>query len=769
MRMAGEPSKPSFLWQAVLILLPVAVLAVIGWASLRQDKLLAQHDAQQRAQVFADQLAPSLWTQLIVSPDNDSSNQVVFQVDESGALIFPAPYDPAPAPAPFPLEQLSPEQARLWAISQNSSTGAVADATAACQRLINSKPPERFAAAAQFQLGLLQLQQRKFLEAAKSFDLVASQYPGAVGESGLPLGPLAQFKILEIQPFPHETEVRVNRELAVRTSEEPVPDLSIALKHFVSLDSFCSNIVYHPTLLTPFLLAQARESVRPLLPTLGINGGRNISNLAARTNQWEITEKWQRVWAEHERAREIFAAAGDHLRANSPFLPIGTNKIASAPIPSIFWFTLPRRSGFLRTASDSGQVVTLDENWIATRTDTGTNSFRFICRPESDFGLRITKNTASVPAYFSVGVEMAGKRIAAGAPAITYWHSEYVPGGKGGGQYWEKKYSGKISTNLLASATHLGNADEPLTVSIFLTNPDELFESQQSRAMWFGLLVIASTVAALIGLFTAWRAFHRQLRLAEMKSNFVSSVSHELRAPIASVRLMAESLERGKVHEPLKQNEYFRFIVQECRRLSSLIENVLDFSRIEQGRKQYEFEPTDLLALTRETVKLMEPYAEEKGVRLELNSKLETRNSELDVDGRAIQQALVNLIDNAIKHSAKGQAVRIGIEETAGTDHPASSANTSLTPRPSSLSLFVEDSGAGIPPAEHEKIFERFYRLGSELRRETQGVGIGLSIVRHIVEAHGGRVTVRSNVGQGSRFTIELPLTPKPQMNTDER
>jgi signal transduction histidine kinase len=691
MRMAGEPSKPSFLWQAVLILLPVAVLAVIGWASLRQDKLLAQHDAQQRAQVFADQLAPTLWTQLIVSPDNDSSNQVVFQVDESGALIFPAPYDPAPAPAPLPLEQLSSEQARLWAISQNSSTGAVADATAACQRLINSKPPIRFAAAAQYQLGLLLLRQPNLYEAVNSFDLVASQYPDAVGESGLPLQPLAQLKMIELAPTP--------------------------------VDSFCSNIVYRPTLLTPFLLGQ-------------------IEN--ARANQLETVQKWQRIWAEHERAREIYAAASDHLRANSPFLPIGTNKIASAPIPSIFWFTLPRRPGFLRTASGSGQVVTI---------------FRFICSPESDWGLRITKNTVSIPVYFGVGVEVAGQRIAAGAPAVTYWHDEYVPGGKGGGQYWEKKYSGKISTNLLASATHLGKANEPLTVSIFLTNPDELFESQQSRAIWFGLLVIASTVAALIGLFTAWRAFHRQLRLAEMKSNFVSSVSHELRAPIASVRLMAESLERGKVNEPLKQNEYFRFIVQECRRLSSLIENVLDFSRIEQGRKQYEFEPTDLLALTRETVKLMEPYAEEKGVRLELNSKLETRNSELDVDGRAIQQALVNLIDNAIKHSAKGQTVRIGIEEVSG-----SPSAPNLTPGTSHLALFVEDSGAGIPPVEHEKIFERFYRLGSELRRETQGVGIGLSIVRHIVEAHGGRVTVRSNVGQGSRFTIELPgMNAKPQ------
>jgi signal transduction histidine kinase len=159
----------------------------------------------------------------------------------------------------------------------------------------------------------------------------------------------------------------------------------------------------------------------------------------------------------------------------------------------------------------------------------------------------------------------------------------------------------------------------------------------------------------------------------------------------------------------------------------------------------------------------MEPYAQEKGVQLELetsNFEPRTSNIELDIDGRAIQQALVNLIDNAIKHSAKGQTVTIGLD--CGTGVPPVS-NLSEEEKDSETGrmpvlLFVEDHGAGIPPAEHEKIFERFYRLGSELRRETQGVGIGLSIVRHIVEAHGGQVTVRSSVGAGSRFTIVLPV-----------
>src|SRR5258708_21289175 len=259
---------------------------------------------------------------------------------------------------------------------------------------------------------------------------------------------------------------------------------------------------------------------------------------------------------------------------------------------------------------------------------------------------------------------------------------------------------------LLGTATQqFGNNREWHAVNFelqfYLTSREQMLSAERRRARLFAALIIGAVFAALAGLVTARRAFRRQLHLNEMKSNFVSSVSHELRAPIASVRLMAENLEGGKIPDAPRQNEYFRFIVQECRRLSSLIENVLDFSRIEQGRKQYEFEPADLNLLTQTTVKLMEPYAAERGVRLRLEAPGNgeaVSKIELSVDGRAIQQALVNLMDNAIKHSAKGETVTVGIEMQNGSDGSAPRAP------PPSLNLFSSAHPPLIPPPTQPNI-----------------------------------------------------------------
>ncbi len=766
----APPRKPTFLWQGLLIILPVAVLAAVGFLSLRQDRRLAEREAAERAQVIADDLVERIWSQLAVT---NLSGRLHFTIDAAGGLIFPPPHASVPVPQPFDLAELDPEGKQLWLAAQSASDSEhnIASAEQAWRDFINSNPPERFAAAAHYRLGLLLIQQQKFADAAEVLTMVSQTSPSIIGESGLPLQPLAQWKLLE---------------LAATTTND------LSLTNLVSAESFYSNAVFHPTPLTPLFLRTPPDQ------------------------EAETTKRWRQrclaLWEMHECLRDFYSAAKPHFLGGptSRFSSVtATNTTSAAHLPRLFWFTLPEGWNRDLPASSAGATITYfnihDRHWLAVRFDASNTNYSFLCLSERQISSELNQlvsDTKRVPDYFGVGIVLAGRQLDLPDSDLRLWGYRHR-GGKTG--HVEKEYQTdltggtfEIATRALASAAKLEAGAQILAVTVYLTSPAALFERQRTRTFWFGLLIACSTMAAVIGLLAARRAFLRQQQLAEMKSNFVSSVSHELRAPIASVRLLAESLERGKISEPAKQGEYFRFIGQECRRLSSLIENVLDFSRIEQGRKQYEIEPTDLGALVAQTVKLMEPYAAERGVKLALSrigqgnvgqgnkdsdQKVSDPHSldnhspdsavplELNMDDRAMQQALVNLIDNAIKHSPRNEVVTVGLEVRRRDELCESQINSAqsepsvtrpsgapLNPQPSTLNLSVTDHGPGIPASEHAKIFERFYRLGSELRRETQGVGIGLSIVKHIVEAHGGHVRVESEPGKGSRFVMELPM-----------
>ena len=242
-----------------------------------------------------------------------------------------------------------------------------------------------------------------------------------------------------------------------------------------------------------------------------------------------------------------------------------------------------------------------------------------------------------------------------------------------------------------------------------------------------------------LGILHTYRNVSREMQVAKLKSDFVANVSHELRTPLALIRLYAETLELGRLNTPEKHEEYYRIIRKESERLTSLINNILDFSRIEAGRKEYDFRNTNLAELVRATLEAYRFQIEQHGFSFQ--EKIEEDVPPVRVDREAIARSLVNLINNAIKYSPNEKYLGVKLYRSNGT-----------------VKLEVEDRGIGIPRSEQSKIFDKFYRVGDPLVHNTKGSGLGLSLVQHIVQAHGGQVSVESAPGKGSRFTIALPL-----------
>ena len=253
-------------------------------------------------------------------------------------------------------------------------------------------------------------------------------------------------------------------------------------------------------------------------------------------------------------------------------------------------------------------------------------------------------------------------------------------------------------------------------------------------------LSAALAAVLLCGLMLALRYASREMKLSQMKNEFVSNVSHELRTPLASIRVFGELLRLGRFGGVDKAREYGDFIETESRRLTQLINNILDFASIESGRKTYRFERSDLREVVAATLRSFEVRLSKEGFRLHLEG-IDAPLPTVVIDGGAIGQSLSNLLDNAVKYSRDARDIDVSLRRNGDF-----------------VVISVRDHGIGIPRGEQRKIFDRFHRVSTGLVHDVKGSGLGLAIVRHIVEAHHGRVTVESRPDEGSTFSIHLPI-----------
>jgi len=308
----------------------------------------------------------------------------------------------------------------------------------------------------------------------------------------------------------------------------------------------------------------------------------------------------------------------------------------------------------------------------------------------------------------------------------------------------------KSGRNILTGKKELTSKDSlslsyrqfPFPWKLLVSQPafSELERTARRANFFYGVLLTFIVALMLLGAFLMARDISRESETTRLKTEFVHNISHELKTPLTLIRLYGETLQRKEDLKKDERKEAYEIITKESERLSHLINNVLDFSRIEMGRKEFDFKKGSLVQIVRNTLESYRYHLEKKGfsIQKEIASDL----PEMNFDGEAIASVLVNLLSNAMKFSPKIKEVIVKLFEDNGN-----------------AVLQVADKGVGISPKDTSRIFKRFYRVKNEIVSETRGSGLGLTLVKHIAEAHGGRIKVESEPGKGSIFSVILPLS----------
>ncbi len=261
----------------------------------------------------------------------------------------------------------------------------------------------------------------------------------------------------------------------------------------------------------------------------------------------------------------------------------------------------------------------------------------------------------------------------------------------------------------------------------------------RGRDFVFGWLVVAMVVTTIIGGIFAILAVRREARLSRLQTDFVNKVSHDLRTPLTSIRMFVETLQLGRLRDdPTRQQEALEIIAEETERLSGLINRLLDWARMEQGRRTYDLRPEPLKPILEAAVAALAPQLLHQPAEIDL--RIADDLPRVRADRPALVEALLNLLNNAFKYTGDDKRIRVEAWRAGPT-----------------VRIAVTDNGPGIGKQDLKRVFDRFYRGRDPLQRIIEGSGLGLAMVKHIVVGHGGKIEAASELGKGSTFTITLP------------
>ena len=300
---------------------------------------------------------------------------------------------------------------------------------------------------------------------------------------------------------------------------------------------------------------------------------------------------------------------------------------------------------------------------------------------------------------------------------------------------------GDSSAKLPTMTSYFDDYFPPWRVEFFSsgTKGSGVMNVRRSYYFWTILTVL---VLLTFGTMLVVRTITHEMEVLRIKSDFVSSVSHEFKTPITSIKVLIERLRQGKVNSSHKKKEYYSIISEDADKLSSMVRNILDFSKVEEGRKEFVFQESDVAQLVKDEIENFKKVKIYAGIKIDL--QIFPDIPRIYVDRESFSLALVNLLDNAFKFSLEKKKLFIEVKRDA-----------------ENIRVDVMDKGIGIPSGEMDKIFDKFYQGKNAAQQSIRGTGLGLALVKHALEAHGGKVLAESKVGQGSTFSLVFPVRNK--------